>query len=198
MVKSIPTVYRGVRLKSRLEADATFLLDRLDLSWEYEPQSFLLPNGTHYMPDFWVPAIKLWVECRGYESPHGEDQIKGFTRLVQGNEPEQGNPVHGSDYLVLTTQKPPSFYESYDWLGTGGGDAAVARCTECHRWYFLSPEGAYRCRYCSAWDGDHCLEHMDRFTEGNGYLTLECFNGSAWRLEHLRVKPWLQAHSLLT
>lgn len=51
-IKAIPTVYRGVEMRSRLEADVAFMLDGLGMDWHYEPCSLLLPNGQHYRPDF--------------------------------------------------------------------------------------------------------------------------------------------------
>ncbi len=66
-IKAIPTTYKGVEFKSRFESEVAMLLDKLGLEWQYEPKSFLLPGG-HYMPDFFVPSIKLWVEARGYDN----------------------------------------------------------------------------------------------------------------------------------
>lgn len=73
-LQAIPTVYRGIQLRSRLEANVAFFLDELGLAWEYEPISFMLDDGTHYRPDFWIPEQRLWVECRGYTTPEGQWQ----------------------------------------------------------------------------------------------------------------------------
>jgi len=52
-----PTTYRGIRMRSRLEASFAALLDRVvaempgDVRWEYEPRAFANEYG-QYLPDF--------------------------------------------------------------------------------------------------------------------------------------------------
>lgn len=75
-IYAIATTYKGTAFRSRFESEVAMLLDKLDLDWQYEPKSFLLPGG-HYMPDFFVPAMSLWVEARGY---NGKDwQLEQFS-----------------------------------------------------------------------------------------------------------------------
>jgi hypothetical protein len=38
--------------------------DALGLRWEYEPEGFELVGGVRYLPDFWMPALNLWVEVK--------------------------------------------------------------------------------------------------------------------------------------
>ena len=86
--KAIPTTYNGTVFRSRFESEIAMLLDKLGLSWEYEPKSFLLSSG-HYMPDFFIPTMNLWIEARGYD---GKDwQITEF----QSMKPE------GHSYVVF-------------------------------------------------------------------------------------------------
>lgn len=59
-----PTVYRGIQMRSRLEADFARWLDDPDnevfyrgrdsATWEYEPTCFASPDG-QYLPDFRIP-----------------------------------------------------------------------------------------------------------------------------------------------
>lgn len=46
-----PTIYRGVRMRSRLEASFAQLLDEKDLPWQYEPRAYGGRQG-QYLPDF--------------------------------------------------------------------------------------------------------------------------------------------------
>jgi hypothetical protein len=46
-------VYRGVRMRSRLEADFAYHLDRLETPWAYEPLLFET-DGRAYLPDFQI------------------------------------------------------------------------------------------------------------------------------------------------
>lgn len=146
--------------KSRFEADMAQFLDRLKLNWYYEPLSMLLPNGVHYMPDFYVPQIRLWVECRGYESLKGEAQIKSFARQIVDNTLHEitGKAEHlFSDYLVIRGDSL-HFWEPADRWPVFESDLVIAgRCKHCGSWFFCSQQGAYQCRSCGTWDGNNHL-----------------------------------------
>jgi hypothetical protein len=58
-VKVIETVYRGYRFRNRLEARWAVFFDALELPFEYEKEGFILDDGTHYLPDFWLPTLKM-------------------------------------------------------------------------------------------------------------------------------------------
>lgn len=64
MLKAIETQYKGYRFRSRLEARWAVFFDSLGLKWEYEKEGFEF-DGTRYLPDFWLPSLKLWVEIKG-------------------------------------------------------------------------------------------------------------------------------------
>lgn len=56
-MKAIPTTYRGVQFRSRLEARWAQFMDRIGVVWEYEPEGVQLKDGTRYLPDFWLPLV---------------------------------------------------------------------------------------------------------------------------------------------
>lgn len=71
-IKPIETIYNGYRFRSRLEARWAVFFDALDIEYQYEPEGFLL--GTFpdeppipYLPDFFLPKTKTWVEVKGDE-----------------------------------------------------------------------------------------------------------------------------------
>ena len=60
---AIPTVYRSVQMKSRLESKVAYLLDLMGWKWEYEPFS-VIHDGLHtrketdaLLPDRWAELI---------------------------------------------------------------------------------------------------------------------------------------------
>ena len=57
-IKARPTLYKGIQMRSRLEADYAAHLDRTWQSWEYEPDCFAGPDG-QWLPDFRVGGIVL-------------------------------------------------------------------------------------------------------------------------------------------
>jgi hypothetical protein len=64
MIKAIETVYNGCRFRSRLEARWAVFFDAMDLVWEYEKEGFDLGEYGWYLPDFWLPNQKLWIEIK--------------------------------------------------------------------------------------------------------------------------------------
>lgn len=60
-IAPMPTEYRGVKFRSKLEARCAVMLDnyRNVLSWQYEPRKYIhLPNNWEYTPDFEVTYFK--------------------------------------------------------------------------------------------------------------------------------------------
>ena len=52
--RAIETRYSGCRFRSRLEARWAVYLNAIKAKWVYEPEGFVLSDGTHYLPDFFV------------------------------------------------------------------------------------------------------------------------------------------------
>lgn len=106
-VRSIPTVYRGIEFRSKLEATTAALLDRVELEWMYEEEGFDL-SGVWYLPDFYLPDNHMVLEVKGLLDAKSETKV---TRLAEACAP-QGihvmllkNPrrrrVEGSDTLYV-------------------------------------------------------------------------------------------------
>jgi len=63
-IKPIETGYKGYLFRSRLEARWAVFFDTLGLEWVYEAEGFEFENGTRYLPDFWLPQVKMWAEVK--------------------------------------------------------------------------------------------------------------------------------------
>lgn len=63
-LRAITTRYKNHSFRSRLEARYAVYFDHLGIKWEYEPEGFELGNGLRYLPDFWLPEWKIWVEIK--------------------------------------------------------------------------------------------------------------------------------------
>jgi hypothetical protein len=78
-IKARPTLYKGIQMRSRLEADYAALLDGEGSTWDYEPTCFAA-DGIQWLPDFRVtvahgeprlryievkPAEMLHRQCEG-------------------------------------------------------------------------------------------------------------------------------------
>lgn len=58
------TVYQGYKFNSRLEATWACYFDLMGVPWLYEVDAYNL-DGLTYIPDFWLPELKMWLEIKG-------------------------------------------------------------------------------------------------------------------------------------
>ena len=79
ILKSINTTYKGMRLRSRLEARTCVWLDHLGIEYEYEKEGYVLDSG-NYLPDFLIhnfpsqdrAPLKFWLEVKATEPTNEE------------------------------------------------------------------------------------------------------------------------------
>lgn len=64
MGKALMTEYNGYRFRSRLEARWAVFFDALGIPYEYEPKDFYTEELGRYLPDFWLPEQRVWVEIK--------------------------------------------------------------------------------------------------------------------------------------
>ena len=76
-IKPIETHYKGYRFRSRLEARWAVFFDALGLEWQYEPEGFNLTSGS-YLPDFWLPQMRLFIEVKPYHAAANEGHLKAM------------------------------------------------------------------------------------------------------------------------
>lgn len=81
-IKAIETPYKGYRFRSRHEARWAVCLSALGVKWEYEKEGYDL-DGVWYLPDFWLPDHKIWVEVKpAINDATGEEEEK-IVRLAR-------------------------------------------------------------------------------------------------------------------
>jgi len=68
-IKAIETKYDGHKFRSRLEARWAVVFNHLGLIYEYEPEGFNLNTLGCYLPDFYLPHQKMWIETKPYIAP---------------------------------------------------------------------------------------------------------------------------------
>lgn len=57
--------YSGKVFRSRLEARWAILMDLLEINWDYEPCHYQVGPELYYLPDFYLPEHRLWLEVKG-------------------------------------------------------------------------------------------------------------------------------------
>ncbi len=148
----IKTVYGGTEFRSKLESKVAYLLDSLKIKWIYEPKSFLLNNGTPYIPDFYLPELRLWVEVKGLIEDHNKEISKRFV-------------IENDTTLMLLSSNKIFWYDNklYSWgdeFNYGYGEdnmVYLGCCSKCLKCFFCSNLGYYGCRSCNYHNGDHDL-----------------------------------------
>lgn len=82
--KAIETQYNGYRFRSRLEARWAVYFDAIGLEWEYEKEGLQFEDGTRYLPDFWLPQVKMWAEVKPKDKELDPDAIRKLELLANG------------------------------------------------------------------------------------------------------------------
>ena len=85
-MKPIETKYNGYRFRSRLEAKWAVFFDALGIKYLYEPEGFELRDGSYYLPDFYLPELKTWVEIKGVMRDQDFRKIKMFSSELEDDE----------------------------------------------------------------------------------------------------------------
>ena len=97
--RSRPTDYLGNHFRSRSEARWAVIFNFLGLKFEYEPRAYNL-GGIGYLPDFWMPTLRCFIEIKGPHPTPGEKvKARGLARVTQ--RPVYiffcGIPIYGPD-----------------------------------------------------------------------------------------------------
>lgn len=72
---ALETTFNGVRYRSRLEARWALFLKELDINFHYEFEGYRLPDGTCYLPDFYLPTQDIFLEIKP-SNPNKEERNK--------------------------------------------------------------------------------------------------------------------------
>lgn len=78
-----PTVYGGVKFRSRTEARWALFFDAMSIPFQYEFEGFDLRGGA-YLPDFWLPDQKMFLEVKGVEPT--EEEAERCAELTRASE----------------------------------------------------------------------------------------------------------------
>lgn len=122
-IQAIPTTYRGIVFRSRIEARWAVFFDKLGIQYEYEKEGYTLPpipgaedqRTLHYLPDFFIPAQRkftkpLWAEVKGADMTDAWEKISRLCVATQ---------IHGTILRDIPNIDPahvsaPGAYGFYD------------------------------------------------------------------------------------
>jgi hypothetical protein len=105
-MKAIETMYRQYRFRSRLEARWAVFFDALGVKWQYEPEGYVLDDGTPYLPDFLTEdfigtdqiPMPTWFEIKS-TADNGNEADRRMAALVRESKVNGflcfGDPLEG-------------------------------------------------------------------------------------------------------
>lgn len=163
-MKAIPTTYRGIEFRSKLEAKYAQAFDRLGIMWEYEGHGFAFDDGTWYCPDFYMPEIDTYFEVKGVMNDASERKVvnlaKELKRVVVGGPDGDARIYVG--YPIGEMDDGESGENYYV-------DRAIpSRCCDCGRVYFREEEMSWQCPACSR-SGDDFSTISENVFEAAGW-----------------------------
>lgn len=180
--KPIETVYDGHRFRSRLEARYAMLFNELHIKWVYEPEGFVLSDGTCYLPDFYLPESDSFFEVKGIMSDKDMHKIEMLIR--------------DTDKQVIIGY-PDFTFESCNYGAWDGSDvlnsltskrsSVLVRCRSCQRYYFSGIEWSYECRCCKAYDGDH---YFNVVMWGDGHIQDKEVGDAVFKAQQAQFERW--------
>lgn len=124
-MRVLPSVYRGVLYRSRVEARWAIFLHELGVGAQYEPEGFDL-DGEWYLPDFCVTAWNIYVGVKG-ALPSGAERRK--CQLLAD---------HSGKHVLLAIGDPSTgigelFEPEFPHDEVPTGNTRIAVCRKCPR-----------------------------------------------------------------
>lgn len=136
-LKAIPTRYNGYHFRSRLEARWAVFFDALGVEYHYEAEGYELPDGTRYLPDFYLPQEDCFFEIKGPPATDEDWNKAGQLAYVTQKFVNILSGQVGDHELQFARPKRPLTPELADWLASAPPDDYLARdalTTACKRY----------------------------------------------------------------
>lgn len=188
----IETHYKGCRFRSRLEARWAVFFDVLGITWEYEKEGYDLGEAGWYLPDFWLPEQKCWIEIKGQEPTRNEidktyeiAEHTGYVAYILcGSIPEPGSTVktYGDAFAFPVSIDLPSNYmenllnPSDAWLASDDWGVQLG-CPICRFSYVHIEKPTHKSsgdKWGVAWEG-----------RGDAaYIPMWCESGHSWKIRY--------------
>jgi hypothetical protein len=148
MIRSIPTMYAGVRFRSRLEARWAAMFDQLGWGWTYEPFDL---DG--YIPDFQLQFLRpTIVEVKPELTTRGLHSHAGKVPSAWQEQLFVVGPLSGFIHEDKVVMGVLYEYETFDEeLACLSSDAVFVRC-EGHVGV-CSDDHGFACRKCGRYTG---------------------------------------------
>lgn len=134
-MKAIETTYGGVKFRSRLEARWAVFFDALGLTWEYEPEAFVLSDGSSYLPDFRVNGMAggaidgafTFVEVKPIDGIEGVEKARRFT--------DEAYREHGHNLFMVRGAPATDGHSAYPFTFSDEAFRSAVAKARAHRFW---------------------------------------------------------------
>lgn len=134
ILNAIETEYKGYRFRSRLEARWAVAFDAMGIKYEYEPEGFVLNDGSKYLPDFRLLNVRhssyfnefepMYAEVKGVMSAYDLKRIQLFPApiVVIGNIPNVVDDLYWENdskkwyewsHIFINYDQYPGYFSKY-------------------------------------------------------------------------------------
>ncbi len=141
VIQAIPTTFRGIQYRSILESDWAQWLYERGFNTQYEKRKFKLERGIWYLPDFYIPEIKTFIEVKGGNM----DRVHKPYQLTQELKRECPETWPDGGTMLLLVGPVGTFYNTEQPFYMG---LNYTKCPNFMTPNILTEHGNMLCRYC--------------------------------------------------
>ena len=156
-IKAIPTKYKGIKFRSKMESLFAKWCDKNKQKWLYEPEGFVL-KGECYLPDFYLPDSKMIIEIKPlffikethkFDMIFNSEEFSNFGLVV----------IEMTPNLSVIKYSEPALDESKEDSSMGRHwDSreechSIGFCYDCGA-FNICGHGVWDCKACGYYDGD--------------------------------------------
>lgn len=163
--RSIPTLYKDILFRSKLEADWARAFDALKIEWQYEKEGRYFGNQ-FYLPDFWLPRSRQFVEVKGVFEP---DDCRKIGALLEHIPARPFTDRDECPDIAIVACMPNG--EFLGWMRgadlprhptvlelsqRASKELRLFGCTICGGWWFADDSLSWTCQCCGGgWGNGH-------------------------------------------
>jgi hypothetical protein len=158
--RSIPTIYKKIRFRSKLEADWARAFDEHGVEWAYE-ESARYYGDVFYLPDFWLPRSRQFVEVKAVFEP--DDCRKIWALCTHVGARLFTDPDTCPDITIVACwpkgdfvgwQRTPKTAEWSTFLTKYATTVSLFACGACGGRWFADASASWRCQCCGIDNGN--------------------------------------------
>lgn len=197
-LQAIETEYRGHKYRSRLEARWAVFFDNAKIPYVYEPEGFRMSDGTCYLPDFYLPDSKTFVEIKGVMKDQDMRKIQSFMKEAktdfligyddikfQACDNWEIDQWSEEELTILAPEDP----KRQGYTLASKGESSLVRCIRCGKKYFMGWSASFRCKCCGAHEGDgHFVALLDGDGDSTWYARAGTDNSSEMKAREKAMK----------